>query len=575
MNQLLRIWNSLTLVQRISLILVPAILGVSLWGVANWRKEKDFRPLYTGLAPEDAAAMAQKLRETATEFKTDETGAAILVPSAKVAEARLTLAGAGLPRTGRIGFELFDRTNLGTSDFAEQVNYRRALEGELERTVASLSEVAQARIHITFARDSVFLDSRQPAKATVVLKLKQAKQISKANVTAVANLVSSAVDGLSPDSVAVVSTDGRLLNRPQGIGDSAGDLEDSNFEYRKRIESEYLSKINSALEPVLGAGRYRAGVNVECDFTSTEENNESFDPATSTVVNRQSTEESATGATVGGTPGTAANLPQPPPKAPGTSTGNTRRTESVSFQTGRSVRHSVSPKGNLRRVSAVVLLDQTVRWEGFGAKAKRTFYPPSPEILKGVRDAVAGIVGFNEQRGDSLSIETVPFETTLAVPPPPPPPTPPAAAPKSQPFKFDFKQPVVIGGAAAALLVVLAGAFLLLRRKKRKKVVEVADTAPGALPAGKEAPAEAAAQVAAAEAEKAKEAKEALDLEAASRQAEQARLEAETLNRIKLPVNTKKSEILVRFIRENVQKDPVAATNVLRTWIADTDGKRS
>src|SRR5207237_5476145 len=143
-------------------------------GLVRWMHESDFRTLYPSLAPEDASAVTQKIREAGIAYRLDETGATVMVPSARLAEARLALAGAGMPHSGRIGFELFDRANLGASDFTEQVNYRRALEGELERTVATLTEIDQARIHITFAKESVFLDSRQQAKATVVLRLRRA-----------------------------------------------------------------------------------------------------------------------------------------------------------------------------------------------------------------------------------------------------------------------------------------------------------------------------------------------------------------------------------------------------------------
>ena len=165
----------MSMAQRLSLVIVPLVLCAAAFGAVRWKHESDFRPLYTSLAPEDASALAQKMREAGIEYRLDETGATISVASGRIAEARLALAGAGLPRTGRIGFELFDRSNLGASDFTEQVNYRRALEGELERTVSTLAEIEQARIHITFAKESVFLDSREEAKATVVLKLRRVR----------------------------------------------------------------------------------------------------------------------------------------------------------------------------------------------------------------------------------------------------------------------------------------------------------------------------------------------------------------------------------------------------------------
>ncbi len=400
--------------QRISLIVVPLMLCAAVFGLTKWRHESDFRPLYTSLTPEDASAVTQKVREAGVEYRLDETGSTVLVPSAGIAEARLALAGAGLPRSGRIGFELFDRANLGASDFTEQVNYRRALEGELERTVATLGEIDQARIHITFAKESVFLDSRQPAKATVVVKLKRMGVLQQPSVVAIANLVASSVDGLAPDAVAVIDSGGRLLNRPRPVDSSDASSADANLDYRRRVESELLSKINTALEPLVGAGHFHAGVNVECDFSSSEQSDEIYDGSKSALLQTQTTEESNSASLGGGTPGTAANLPNPPTKEASGTTGLTRRTENVSYQPGKTIRRTLSPKGTVRKISTAVLVDQAVRWEGSGAKARKTLIPASAETLKGIHDVVAGITGFSDQRGDQITIESLPFESTLS-----------------------------------------------------------------------------------------------------------------------------------------------------------------
>jgi flagellar M-ring protein FliF len=563
MNQLSRIWTSLSPAQRISLIVVPLLAVAGLYGFAKWKHDSDFRPLYSSLSPEDASAIAQKMREGGIEYRLDETGATILVPSARIAEARLALAGAGLPKTGRIGFELFDRTNLGASDFAEQVNYRRALEGELERTVGTLNEVEQARIHITFAKDSVFLDSRQPSKATVVLRLRRGAPLAPPSVIAIANLVASAVDGLSPDAVAIIDANGRLLSRPHPQGDAEALLASTNFDYQRQIESEFAAKVSTALEPLLGPDRFRVGVNVDCDFTSSEESQESVDPKNSAILTSQTTEESTGGAlAAGGTPGTASNLPRPPVRQAGTtSSGILRKTENTSWQPSRTVRKTISPRGAVRRVSTAVLLDQTVRWEGTGPKARKTLVPPSAEVVKAVHDMVASITGFNETRGDQITVETLPFENTLAAEPPSP-----AAPPVSTSPRFNFRQPLVIGVAAAALLLILliAGVLFLLIRRKPPTAVAAEDAAT--------AIEGAAAKTTPTAAEIAEKKMEKLLSE---QQAQQAELEAEALSRIKLPANTKQTEVLIRYIRDSVQKDAAASTNVLRTWIADMDAKRT
>jgi flagellar M-ring protein FliF len=559
MNQLTRIWASLSRSQQISLILVPALMCAVVFGFLKWKHDSSFLVLYSGLAPEDASAVTQKIREAGIEFKLDETGAAVLVPSGRLADARLALAGAGLPRTGRIGFELFDRSNLGASDFAEQVNYRRALEGELERTVATLSEVDQARIHITFAKESVFLDARQPSKATVVLRLKRTAQLSAPSVIAIANLVASAVDGLSPEAVAIIDSNGRLLSRPHTQGDGEAQLAEANLDYRRQVESELLAKINMALGPLLGPDRFRASVNADCDFTSTEENEESVDAARSAVLTSQTTEESSGNGIAGGTPGTASNLPRPTARAASSSAGLLRRTENATYQPTRTVKHTVSPKGTVRRVSTAVLVDQTVHWEGVGAKAKRTLVPPSADVLKGVHDIIAGITGFTEQRGDQITVETLPFETTLQAEPPPG----PVAPSRPIPVGFDFKNPIAIGGAALVMLLLASLVFVLLRKRGKVRVQDVS----AAAIAGKPSEAPAPRGKTAVERE--------MEQQLSDNEATQAQLEAEVLNRIKLPASTRKTEVLVKHIRDSVNKDSANATNVLRTWISDAETKRT
>ena len=556
MNQLTRIWNSLSTQQRFSLIFVPLIAVAVVYGLVKWKHDSDFRVLYNSLSPEDASAITQKMREGGIEYRLDETGATVLVPSAQIAEARLALAGAGLPKTGRIGFELFDRTNLGASDFAEQVNYRRALEGELERTVATLSEVEQARIHITFARESVFLDTRQASKATVVLRLKRSAQLSQPSVVAIANLVASAVDGLSPEGVAIIDSNGRLLSRPHAQGDSEAQLAEANLDYRRQVESELLAKINLALGPLLGAERFRASVNAECDFTTSDESEETVDASKSAILTSQTTEESSGGVNAGGTPGTASNLPRSTTRTATAGSGLFRRTENATYQPSHTVRHTITPKGSVRRVSTAVLVDQTVRWDGVGNKARKTLIPPSADLLKGVHDIVAGITGFTEQRGDQITVETLPFETTLQAEPPMGPATPV----KPVPAAFNFKQPAVIGGAVLLVLLIGGLAFILTTRRRK---MPVEDTGQAAIEGrtGEHDPKVTVSRQ--------------MEQQLAENEAHQAQLESEALNRIKLPASTRKTDVLVKHIRESVTKDSTNATNVLRTWIAEPDTKRT
>ncbi len=555
MNQLTRIWNSLSITQRISLFVVPVVLIGAAFSFLRWKHESGFRILYSGLAPEDAAAVTTKMREAGIEYRLDETGASILVPSERLAEARLALAGAGMPRSGRIGFELFDRTNLGASDFAEQVNYQRALEGELERTVALLSDVESARIHLTFARESVFLDTRQPGKATVVLRLKHPGQISGSSVAAVANLVASAVEGLSPEAVSIIDGNGRLLNRPRSSDTGEARTAAVDLGYRQSLESDMLQRINSSLEPLLGAGKFRAGVSIDCDFTATDENEEVWDSTKSAVLTSQTTEESNGSITTAGVPGTLTNLPRPPARSAGSGSGLTRRTESLSYQPGHLVRHTVAPRGAVRKVYTSVLVDQNVRWEGSGAKAARILVPPPAEVLKGVRDIVASIAGYDEKRGDQLTVETLPFETTLTVEAPGPAPKPVAPVPG-----FDLKQPSLIGGVALAVLLASI-VFLLLRRGGLKKQA-AENTAP--------------AEIAAARGQGSGTVDSTALSTSASFDGDTGKsVSGAVAGRIALPAATSATEILTNNIRVQIEQDASVAANVLRSWINESAGGES
>jgi flagellar M-ring protein FliF len=555
---------NLSLAQRITIGAVVALVAAGMFGLVHWRREANFRPLFTGLAPEDAAGIVQKLKEGGVEYRLPENGGTVLVPAERVAEVRLSLAAAGLPKTGRIGFELFDKTNLGATEFTEHVNFRRALEGELERSVMSLAEVEQARVHLTFSKDSVFVESQQPAKASVLVKIRPGARLSPQNVQAIDHLVASAVEGLAPESVSVLDMNGNLLGRPRaaetldGPGPSEGALE-----YRHKIEADLLAKINATLEPVLGAEKFRAGVSVECDFTGAEQSEEIFDPARSVMVTSQRTEDaSATGA-AGGVPGTASSLPRPTSR-PASGAGRvTRTTENIAYQTSRTVKKTRLPAGAVRKVSLAVLVDQALTWHRTKTGYDRVLVPPSPEKLKVIRDLVAGVAGINPDRGDQIVVETLPFENTLLLEPPALPPTeaprPPARFLSFPLPNWDRKTQTVAAGAAL-LAVLAAGAALTLLRKRGKVP---APQVPLELP-GQPAAAPGSENSLTAEAQ--------LESQLAEREAQQRKMEAQTLSKLSLapPIN-KAAEILAKHLRDKVSKEPEMAAQILRTWIHEDD----
>jgi flagellar M-ring protein FliF len=555
---------SLSLRQRITIAAAVILVGAGLLALVRWRREADFRPLFTEMAAEDAGAVVQKLKEAGVPYRLSENGGTVLVPSDRIAEWRLGMAAAGLPKSGRIGFELFDKTNFGATEFTEHINYRRALEGELERSVMSLAEVEQARVHLTFPKDSVFLEARQPAKGSVMVKLRPGARLEPPNVLAICHLVASAVEGLAPESVSVLDMRGNLLIRPRRAPClDVAEPSDAILEYRQKIEADLLAKINSTLEPLVGTDRFRAGVSVECDFTAGEQSEESFDPTHSVMATSEKTEDSTTTASTAGVPGVASNLPRPPARANAGSGGTTRRTESVTYQTSRTTRHVKLPQGTVKRLSISILLDHDVRWEGQGANARRVLIAQSPERLKSIRELVTAATGFVTER-DQIVVETLPFESTLNTEPPAPAAPPVQTAPQRAPGwlgKIPLDQKLVIPAAAAAgllLLLLIAVIVLILRGRRKRAKPKLQAT----LQAGKSEPkplAEASSTV-----------NEQMEAKLAERETQQKLLEAEALSALKLPpVATKKAEVLTKHLRENIKKDPGVAAQVLLGWMRE------
>ena len=558
-----KILANLSTRQRITILMVAAMVAGGLFSLVQWRKEADFKPLFTGVAPEDAAGIVQKLKESGVEYRLPEGGGSVLVQSNRLAEVRLTMAAIGLPKSGRIGFELFDKVNLGATEFTEHVNYRRALEGELERTVMALSEIESARVHLTFPKDSVFLEAQQPAKASVLVRLRPGKRLAPQNVVAINHLVASAVEGLSPDAVSVLDMNGNLLGRPKPTASLDGtEPSAASLDYRHQVEADLLNKINSTLGPLLGAEKFRAGVSVECDFSGGEQSEEIFDPARSVMLSQQRTEDNSGAATANGVPGTASTLPRPTSR-PASGAGKVSRvTESTTYQSSRTVKKTRMPAGVLRKMSLAVLLDQEVTWEKDKGVFKRVLVPPPPEKLKVIRDLVAGITGFTADRGDQLVIETLPFETTLLLEPPGS--TSPAGPAKPIPpglgFKLDQKTLLIGGGVVAAIIVLGFTAAMFLRRKRNNGTVEM--SAQAALDGGHTAGTLAAGT----------QVDQQIESQLAERDALQQKMDAQVLSALKLaPVITKKAEVLAKHLREKIGKEAEVSAQILRNWIRDED----
>ncbi|HEX3681635.1 MAG TPA: flagellar basal-body MS-ring/collar protein FliF [Bryobacteraceae bacterium] len=545
MDQLRKFVDSLGVRQRLTILASAVLLIFGLLAFLHWNRERDFRPLYSNLSAEDAGAVLAKLRESGTEYRVRDADSTILVPSERLAELRLQMATAGIPKSGRIGYELFDRTNLGITDFTEQINYHRAVEGELERSVMAISGVEQARVHVTFPKDSAFTDQQQPAKASVMVKIKPGFKLSQPNAVAITQLVSSAVEGLAPESVSVMDMHANLLLRPKKPGDGSEPSEDL-LQYKTSLEHETLAKIGSVLDPLLGSEKYRASVDMDCDLTSGEQSEELFDPTHSVITTSQRSEEGSLSHESAGVPGTQSNLPRPVPRPAGQGGGVARRSENMAYETSRTVRRLKLPQGILRRMSISVLVDQNVRWEmtgkGAAAHAQRIIEPPSPERMKTIQSVVAAAAGFNSARGDQLTVETLPFEATLTAEPP----ASMSPAAQDHPAPTQRLSPFVLGGTGGAILLLAGVGFFVYRNRRKRK---------GQRPT---MPSELAA--AGSSRHVLRESEKSLETPLAG---------ASDVFKL-APMMTTKSQVLTKQVGEEAQKDPAALARVLRSWLNDT-----
>jgi flagellar M-ring protein FliF len=391
--------SGLTLKQRMLLLGGAIAVAATLFIFVRILAKPEFKPLFTGMAPEEAQSLGNKLAAKSIAFQISPDGTSISVPADKLDNSRLELASGGMPRSARLGFELFDKTNWGGSDFSEKVNYQRALEGELERTIQTLSAVEAARVHLAVPERSVFAERDRETKAAVILKLRSG-QLSRAEHDTIASLVSSAVDDLRPENVTVVDTESGSTFTDADVNPSGSDLE--------RVLAERLIK---TLEPVAGAARVRSTVRVEYDPSSSEESEEKYDPNAVVTLAAQRTEEHNGGVSAAGVPGTASNVPG---KSGAQITkpvndGATSLIENNTYAVNKLTRRTMMPAGRIRRIAAALLVDDAVDTKQENGKQVESRRRRTPDELKQIEDIAKAAIGFDAARGDIISVQNLTF----------------------------------------------------------------------------------------------------------------------------------------------------------------------
>jgi flagellar M-ring protein FliF len=380
----------------VAAVLLVALLAGLLW----YGLRTDWRTLYADMDPEDARQASQLLAQAQIPFKPTTDGAGLMVPAAQLDKARLLTAAKGL-KSGRLGFEIFDKPNWVGSEFDEQVNYQRALEGELEHTVGSLADIESAHVHLVMPHDSLFKEEERPAKASVVLKLRH-RTLADGEPDAIRNLVASAVDGLTPDRVVLVDAAGNMPLGPKTAEAMQLSAEDA-------LEQ----KLITTLEPVTGAGNVRASVTLNYDPQATDETDESYDPDQTVTLSMQRSEQTTGGQPVAaGIPGTASNAPNSralPVYPQQSSAPQISKSESGTYGASKTVRHVVEGPGKVRRLTAAILVnDRMLQPAAHGQPA--TWQPRSADELRNLTALAQAAVGFDATRGDMLQVQDLAFE---------------------------------------------------------------------------------------------------------------------------------------------------------------------
>ncbi len=348
-------------------------------GLAWWVQRPLYRPLFTNLAEQDASAIVEALRAEKVPFRLEDGGRAILVPAERLYELRLALASRGLPEGGSVGFELFDRQTLGQTDFLQRLNYQRALQGELARTISRLDGVESARVHLALPERSLSVGEGRRPSASVVVKLAPGRALSVAQIDGIVHLVAASVEGLAADGVTVVGEGGRMLTTDRRGGETLG-ASSGTLEMQASIERQLAERVESMLAPVVGREKAIARVAATLEVARVERTEETYDPERTALRTQRTTREQE------------------------------RRDESQSYEVSKVVSHTVAPAGVVKQLSVAVLIDGTYT----GAGAARKFTPRPAEELTRLKELVKNAVGFSEARGDRIEITSVPFQSEPA-----------------------------------------------------------------------------------------------------------------------------------------------------------------
>ncbi len=390
-----------------------------------WIQKPDFRILYTNLSAEDAGLVVAKFQALNVPYEFSSDGASLMVPAERVHELRLVLAAEGLPQGGGVGFEIFDESSFGTTEFAQKLNYRRALQGELARTISQIDEISNARVHLVIPEPSLFSEKEESTSAAVVVNLRPGRVLSDAQVQGITHLVSGSVEGLKPNAVTIVDSRGKI--RTTGAeSSSAIQMSGTQLEFQKNLEQKIQQKIQSMLAQVVGSDKALVRVSSVLDLRQVELTEETFDPETQVVRSEQRTQGNSNGTSSsgapGGVPGVASNVPpggQAQGAAGASNQNNTQNSsELINYEISKTISRVIEPFGTIKRLSVAALIDGTYEEITDDAGITTRQYVPRGEAeMATLESIVKKAMGFSVARKDELEVVNLPFKSVQTLDP--------------------------------------------------------------------------------------------------------------------------------------------------------------
>lgn len=404
------------------LISLTILVVATVWGLiilVNWSGRPEYLPLYSKLSAEDAGEVVARLKEQKIPYKLSHDGATIQIPRENVYDVRLELASQGIPRGSGVGFEVFDNTKLGMTDFVQNINYQRALQGELSRTINGLAEVESSRVHIVIPPRSLFIEEEEPATASVILKINHGRWLSDEQVNGVVHLISSSVPRLAPENVTVVDQKGQLLAGADDETPTAAQISSDHLDFQKRKERLLEKSILSMLEQVLGKDKAIVRVSCDLDFIQQESTQELYLPQNQVIRSEKSFNETAskTKPSPEGIPGMASNITKEDSSAVVRSQPTSFKKQDVTrnYEIGKTISRKVMPVGQLSKMSVAVIVDGIYTTVVTGKGDKQTeeikYEPRTEEEMAKLTSLVKRAVNFDDSRGDQVEVTNIPFNT--------------------------------------------------------------------------------------------------------------------------------------------------------------------